>query len=127
MHKTIQSSSPFSPHCWRPHSFFPNFSSGSNAYVEGVNPYRDNDGDEFYLLYNNTPLRIIDRTVTISEGNDSDSLIMKVMRSKDGDGLVALDSIISDHGFKKISLCGSINTIETDGPIGSLTVKRLHR
>jgi hypothetical protein len=93
------------------------------AYIEIDHANRDWDGDRFFLLYNRKPIPAPGRVVKIENGSDSDKLVMKVFKDKDGDGLVALDSIISDHGFKKLSLRGSIHYIETGGPIGSLHVK----
>ncbi|MCX7002399.1 MAG: hypothetical protein NTV22_03895 [bacterium] len=93
--------------------------------VELFSPGVDDDGDTYYLLCkgpNGRLERFTERTIDIRNGTDRDVLTMKVTRGPAGDGLVALDSIVSDHGMKKMQLVGMIHAITLNGPLGTLIV-----
>jgi len=93
--------------------------------VDLFKPGQDDDGDTYFLQYKGPHRRaaiFTERAVNIVGGSDRDVLTMKVMRGPAGDGLVALDAIVSDHGMKKMQLAGMINAITLNGPLGTLAV-----
>ena len=93
--------------------------------VELINPGIDSDGDVFYMVYKSpwgvqafsTPVIRLDR------GCNNDTLKLVVYRGAVGDGLVALDTIASVAGFRKIELDGSVNVIEAGGTLGELKIR----
>ncbi len=93
--------------------------------VDLFQPGQDDDGDTYFLQYKGPNRRrgiFTGRAVDIKNGTDRDVLTMKVTRGPHGDGLVALDSIVSDHGLKKMQLVGMVNTITLAGPLGTLAI-----
>ena len=92
--------------------------------VELIAPGVDSDGDTFYLVYKtwNTVRAYAGTSVNITDGADSDTIVLKVVKGPNGDGRVDLDTISSDHGIKKIELKGSVKTVRANGPIGLLKV-----
>ena len=86
-------------------------------------PYEDDDGDRFIILYNHQAIALGKRSVVISNGRDNDQLKIKLILKK-GDGLIKLDKLISDAGFKSIFIPGSVNLIETGGAIKRLRIDR---
>lgn len=105
-------------------------SAGSSEVVSAVfyadvfDPGLDDDGDVYFLLYRSPAGRRVftGRSVQISNGTEKDTLTMKVKRGPNGDGLVTMDSIQSDSGFKRIALKGAIQTIDLNGPLGALSI-----
>ena len=100
----------------------------ANFQIEVVDGYynTEKDGDRFMVLYNDIPTTLdVPTKINIKNGNDTDKLKIKVWKNKQrGDGIVKFDEITSDHGLKKIFLPGSVNLIETDGPLGSVIIKK---
>jgi len=92
--------------------------------VTRIAPGIDSDGDTFYLLYKSgkTAQVVVDTAIDIKGGSDADTLVMTVFPGPQGDGFVALDSIASDHGLKRIELKGSVKVVRTLGPVGSLRI-----
>ncbi len=92
--------------------------------VDLFSPGQDDDGDTFFLLYKSPAGRkvITGRSVEIQNGTDRDTLTMIVRRGPEGDGLVALDAIVSDSGMKRMTLKGGVNIITLDGPLGTLAM-----
>jgi len=94
-------------------------------FVELFTPGQDDDGDTYFLQSKSPGGRqeiYTGRTVEIKNGTDLDVLTMKVTRGPEGDGLVTLDSIVSDHGLKKMQLEGMVHTITLNGPLGAFTM-----
>ena len=106
----------------RKHDYSPPTANAS-FYLETQNPYEDSDGDRFIILYNRRAIAPGKRSVNISGGNNKDQLKIKLI-AKRGDGLIKLDNITSDAGFKSIYIPGSVNLIDTKGPIKKLRVDR---
>ena len=93
-------------------------------YVDVQRPYKDDDGDTFLILRNNKPIFPDEsRSIIIENGSNKDKLKIKLV-NKIGDGLIKLDSITSDAGIKNIFIPGSVNLINTKGPIGKLRVRQ---
>jgi len=90
-------------------------------YVDVQRPYEDTDGDKFLVLYNHKPIFPDARSVFIENGNYRDTLKIKLV-AKNGDGLIKLDRISSDAGFKNIYVPGSVNLIDTKGPIEKIRI-----
>ncbi len=86
----------------------------------------DIDGDRFEVKHNKSFLTLDDPTrIHIVGGSNKDKLKIKVWRNKDtGDGIVNFDEIVSDSGIKSLFLDGGVNLIQTEGPIGSIKVKK---
>ncbi len=95
--------------------------SYENFYVDVQRPYEDADGDRFLVLYNRKPIFPDARSIVIENGSDKDEIKIKLI-SKNGDGLIKLDCIISDAGFKNIFVPGTVNLIDTKGRIGKLRI-----
>lgn len=91
--------------------------------VKVLYPHVDSDGDRYVIMYNGEPLNIQDQTIRIRNGSHRDVLDIRVFRGPAGDGLVELDSIISDAGFRRIRLSGTLQLLQTDGPIGRLDIE----
>ena len=92
-----------------------------NFYVDVQRPYEDDDGDRFLVLYNRQPIFPDARSIIIKNGSNRDKLKIKLITKK-GDGLIKLDCITSDAGIKNIFIPGSVNLIDTKGPIGKVRI-----
>ena len=90
------------------------------------NPTADLDGDEISVSYKSKggTIRAEGRTLVITGATPKDALTLKVKANKGtGDGVARVCGIISDGGFKKISLAGSLDYIRLGNELGKLILK----